>query len=1660
MSDYIDNKSNERPAVPIPPSTDTDVNTVSADDSSVHVQKENDTDVTDGKHPGKRRTHLIKCTWLRRTLKTLACLLVFILLLPAAVYIPFVQDFLIEVACKAASKSTGMQIEVDRFRLHFPLDVELENLRVIEAHGDTMVSARSLLADVKMLPLLKMDVQINRVRLLDGQYNMVSSDSSLNMGIRAGMLQFEGGSRVNLKKSDIRLRGSRLEDAKVSIAMNVWKQKKETASSPAEWVIGADRLMLKNVDFGMTMLPTIDTLGVSIGTGRVDNTLIDLKNSNISIGNFDCGSGTASYLVPTAEYVAGHPVPADSVPSSSPPMTVSIKKCHLRLGRALYATSGAVPKPGFDPSYIEAGDIDLEVSDFFNRASELRLPIRSLRAKERCGLEVNNASGTLGIDSLGIKIDDFKLATPFSNLSAQAYLSYAMMAMNPDAPVDMKLDGHLGWQDLYSFMPSLRDMLRLLPQRSPVSLDVDASGSVSSLSVKLLKIGIRNFFKLTASGSVDNPTDIKKMNASLDVDGSLLDARVGNALLASVLKGTGIHVPRFSIKGHIGVRNQTYMARLAMRSDAGDASADGTVSLNAETYDASVTAKGLNIAAIMPSLGVGVVSGHVTAEGAGFNPTVPRAHTEISADMATLVYGGHNMAPLKADAALSHGVYNISLEGRNPNLDLSLLADGTIKGNDYKMDIQADMRHVDLRALGLMADTCNGSGHINLCGTANPSAMLFDLAFGIDDIDWVYGSEHIQLPHALDGTLLATSTDVAAELNGDGLNAKFASDEPLKSVTANMDKLMAVVNRQLKDKALDMEEIQALLPPFSISLDATEDGLMGDALGRMGYHCASLAVSVCNADSIVTGNARILSAGTTSISIDTALFDFTQRGKMIDYGMHVGNRAGNMPEFASVDINGYVGGNRGSVFLRQRNAKGKMGYRLGLTAALMDSTVSVHLTPLAATIAYKPWKISEDNYIELGPGRKVRADLLAESSGSKVSLKTSETREGYTSLAVSITDVHIEDFLQMSLTAPPVAGTLNADMDIVYRGTAFTGNGTLGVAGLTYDKMRVGDIEADFKAGLGLNGNTGGSMNLYLDRQKVLMARGYMLADSAALRQRAGQSSELDLTLTRFPLRIANPFIGADMAQLSGYLNGTVNMAGTLSAPLLNGSIMCDSASVYVPMASARLDLDSASKIVVKDNVLRFNRFDIHAANDNTIALDGTVDARSFSNVLLDISLKGSDVALVNSSRKGKGDVYGKLFVNLDASARGPLDRLDIDADLSVLPSTDITYVRPTAVSALDNGSSTTDVVKFVQFADTAVVAAADSLKARTMSMRVNATLNIVNGAEVTVMLSGNGTDKVQLNPYGTLTYTQTYMGDMRLNGTLYLGTGFARYSVPVIGEKTFNFDTGSYVNWSGDIMNPTLRINATDRVRANVQQEGASSRIIYFDVALAVSGTLSVPKVTFDMSTQDDVTVQNELLSMTPEQRSAAAINLLLYNTYTGPGVKASANLSNPLYSFIEGQLNSWAAKNIRGIDLSFGIDNYKQTVEGQGQSTTTSYSYQVSKSLFDNRFKIVVGGNYSTDADADENFAQNLISDIAFEYNLKQTQTMNMYLKLFRHTGYESILEGEVTETGAGFVMKRKISSLKSLFRMGRRKKKTESVAVESSDSLVPLTTDTIIR
>ena len=80
------------------------------------------------------------------------------------------------------------------------------------------------------------------------------------------------------------------------------------------------------------------------------------------------------------------------------------------------------------------------------------------------------------------------------------------------------------------------------------------------------------------------------------------------------------------------------------------------------------------------------------------------------------------------------------------------------------------------------------------------------------------------------------------------------------------------------------------------------------------------------------------------------------------------------------------------------------------------------------------------------------------------------------------------------------------------------------------------------------------------------------------------------------------------------------------------------------------------------------------------------------------------------------------------------------------------------------------------------------------------------------------------------------------------------------------------------------------------------------------------------------------------------------------------------------------------------------------------------------------MVGGEYSTAATSEENLSNNLISDISLEYSLNDTGSK--YLRLFRHTGWENVLEGELTEMGVGFVMKRKAPSLKYLFKKPKRR------------------------
>ncbi|MCM1505424.1 MAG: translocation/assembly module TamB, partial [Muribaculum sp.] len=498
----------------------------------------------------------------------------------------------------------------------------------------------------------------------------------------------------------------------------------------------------------------------------------------------------------------------------------------------------------------------------------------------------------------------------------------------------------------------------------------------------------------------------------------------------------------------------------------------------------------------------------------------------------------------------------------------------------------------------------------------------------------------------------------------------------------------------------------------------------------------------------------------------------------------------------------------------------------------------------------------------------------------------------------------------------------------------------------------------------------------------------------------------------------------------NGMLNGEMKITGDFAKPVFNGFIDFDTTSVKVTMLGTAFEF-SDEKIPVDSGIVTFNNFSITGCNDNPLYVNGTLNARNIANLGLDLKMNARNIEIVNSTRPRGADVYGKAFLDIDATVKGDMEALDVDADLTLLSKTNVTYVVSEATQSL-NAKSSEDMVHFVQFNDTTVVADADSITTSAMALDLTASLHLERGATINVDLSANGSNKVQLMPSGDVMFTMSELNGDRMTGRIDINSGFVRYTPPLMSEKNFSFQEGSYIAFNGDMMNPLLNIHAVDVMKANVTQEGQNSRLVNFDVILSITNSLDNMNVAFDLSTDDDITVQNELASMSAEQRANQAMNMLLYNVYTGAGTKGNANLSgNQLYSFLTSKLNSWAANNIHGVDISFGIDQYDKT-SGGSTTSTTSYSYRVSKTFFNDRFKIVVGGNYSTDSDADENFSQNLINDISFEYMLNRSGSI--FIRIFRHTGYESILEGEITQTGVGFVLKKKLNSLWELFGIKR--------------------------
>lgn len=80
--------------------------------------------------------------------------------------------------------------------------------------------------------------------------------------------------------------------------------------------------------------------------------------------------------------------------------------------------------------------------------------------------------------------------------------------------------------------------------------------------------------------------------------------------------------------------------------------------------------------------------------------------------------------------------------------------------------------------------------------------------------------------------------------------------------------------------------------------------------------------------------------------------------------------------------------------------------------------------------------------------------------------------------------------------------------------------------------------------------------------------------------------------------------------------------------------------------------------------------------------------------------------------------------------------------------------------------------------------------------------------------INESGSNYMRVEGGGDLTFQYTPDGNMLLNGRYSLMSGEMKYEMPVIPLKTFKIKEGSYIEWTGNVMDPRLNIQAYERMR------------------------------------------------------------------------------------------------------------------------------------------------------------------------------------------------------------------------------------------------------
>jgi hypothetical protein len=1615
------------------------------------------------------------------------------LLLIIALQIPAIQNYAKDKTVAYLQDKIKTKVTINKVKIGFPKDVILEGVYFEDQKKDTLLAGKKIAVNLDMYGLFNNKIEINsaemegivahidrnktnkfnfayiieafkspekqeddsppmefsldkielanvRVRFTD-VYN--NNDLKLNLNYLKTRIK-----TFNLNKMDFEIPKFKIDGMQFSYKQGLVSNretKAEKSKSPAL------KLKLGTLDLSKIKAAYQDDnskLATNLGFDKllVEIKTFDMKNNTIDLDKIELSNAAGGLNL-------GKMVKEKNGKTTSKSSNWNIKSNEIVFKKVNFNyndDNSAPTKRGIDYKHLSVQNLNLNANNITYSPQAISGKINSMKVEEKKGLLVQSLKTNFYYGQKSAYLKNLYLKTPQTTLRNEiiaGYPSIESLSKNPGALiVKANLNqSRIGFKDVLLVAPQLYGTNPFRDNPNAIVLvDTKLSGKLSNLNIPNLQLSGIGTTKVNLSGWVVGLPNSDKAFYNLNIKNLQSSAKDVYSFVPKNTIPENIQLPaQFTTKGTFKGTIRNFNTNLSLATSSGNAKIKGALdrrTKNKEKYNFDVVLDNFDLGRLLKNDSIGKITLKTDVKGTGFNPKT--ANAIASATVIKATYNHYTYQNLVFDGKINNSLFTVSGFTKDPNLKFDMVSSGSFKDKYPKGTIHLNVDIADLDKLNLHA------GPLKLKG-------VFDADIQSADLDYLNGEASIHhliianekeqfATDSINVVAVSTPEKNSIVLSSQFIDAEFAGKYRL-STLANSVKNSVSHYYNLKSTSKNIPYDKQQLA-FKVNVKSTP--LLLKIAPELKYIDPISFTGRYNSENdtiVLNGSIPKFIYGTNTIS--NAVVKIDTNDNALAYSFSVDEIKNKQLRLHRTSIYGLVADDVFDYTLLVRDFKNKDQYLIAGNIKSKNGGTEIWLDPTKLLLDYDQWALSEENYIRFAKDA-IYVDNF-ELSKENNSLVLQSQSQGYNPpLAVDFENFEIKtitDIVQME----------NIEMDGRINGKAvfkdlrskvlFTADVT--IDDFAFNKEAVGTININvdnytantYTAKIGLTG-----------QENQLDLNGTYRASDDAL--------NMDLDIQRLNLKSIQGFSMKNITDGTGYFSGKFKVLGNTSTPKFIGDLKFNDIGFRAIKLNSKFKSMNDTMVFTGDAIVLDN-FTIKDEKNNDLTLNGKINNQNYANLGFDLTVDTDNFKAINSSAKDNDTFYGQLYLDNHLTVKGSVESPYVEGTIKINKDTKFTFVLP------QDDPSIADREGIVEFIDRdqpqLFTKLADEDLSETEIKGINASVNIEidKEAEISMIIDKGNGDFLRLKGEAQLTGGIDPSGKTTLTGRYELEEGSYEMSFNLVKRK-FDIKKGSYILWTGEPTSADINITAIYKISTapidllnnqlstlTPEERNTYKQRIPFEAELKMKGALMKPSISFDIilpggnnSVSGDIITKTEAklaqLRQEPDDLNKQVFALLLLNRFIGDdpfssesgGTTASTLARESVSKILSQQLNNLAGDLVKGFEVDFDLASSEDYTTGQKENKT-DLNVGLSKKLLNDRLKVTVGSTFGIEGPEQPNKETNTIAgDIAAEYQVSKDGRYK--LRAYRKNLYQVALQGQVIETGLGFIITLDYNKFKELF------------------------------